>query len=297
MNITRREFLKTSVVTTSAFALGKKSVADPSSKVRVSGHLWIYASKFPPNWDSTPVLEQVFSDFKYAGMEGLEIMDVNLRHDTAVSNLKSLIEKYGIPVTGSSYSGSMWDKTQHEKILEDVESVVNRLHQVGGKNFGITVGDAGRKKTEDELDAQARVLTQILKICKSRNILPNMHNHTFEMTNDMHDLRGTVSRVPDLKLGPDLNWLVRGGVDPVEFIRTYGKKMVYMHIRDQFQNGKWTEYVGEGVTDFPAIARALKESGFKGEAAIELASDTPPQNPMKENWKTSREYVRKIFGW
>jgi sugar phosphate isomerase/epimerase len=243
------------------------------------------------------MLEQVFSDFKYAGMEGLEIMGVKLRHDEAVSNLKSLAEKYAIPVTGSSYSGSMWDKTQHEKILEDVEMVVDRLHQVGGKNFGLTVGDAGRKKTENELDAQAEMLTKIVKMCKSRNILPNMHNHTFEVINDMHDLRGTVSRVPDLKLGPDLNWLVRGGVDPVEFIRRYGKKMVYMHIRDQFQNGKWTEYVGEGVTDFPAIVRALKESGFKGEAAIELASHTPPNKPMRENWKASRHYVKKIFGW
>ena len=70
-----------------------------------------------------------------------------------------------------------------------------------------------------------------------------------------------------------------------------------MHIRDQFQNGKWTEYVGEGVTDFPAIVQALKEIGFKGEAAIELASDTPPNNPMRENWKASRNYVKKIFGW
>jgi hypothetical protein len=103
---------------------------------------------------------------------------------------------------------------------------------------------------------------------------------------------------PNLKkLGPDLNWLIRGGVDPVNFIRTYGSKMVYMHIRDQRQDGKWTEYIGEGITDFPAIAEALKEIDFKGEAAIELASDVPPQNPMKENWKDSRVYVRKVFGW
>lgn len=298
MKKTRREFLKTSAVLSGAAFMSQYAAASSiSSKVRVSGHLWIYASKFPPNWDSTPVLEQVFRDFKYAGMEGLEIMDVNLRHDDAVSRIKGLIEKYGIPVTGSSYSGAMWDKTQHEKILDEVALVIDRLHQVGGKNFGITVGDAQRKKTDDELDAQAEVLKKILKICKPKHILPNMHNHTFEVINDLHDLKGTVARVPELKLGPDLNWLIRGGVNPVDFIRTYGKRMVYMHIRDQHENGKWTEYVGEGVTDFRAIAKALKEAGFKGEAAIELASDVPPVNPMKENWKRSREYVRDIFGW
>ncbi|HEX8037880.1 MAG TPA: TIM barrel protein [Chryseosolibacter sp.] len=297
MRVTRRQFLKTSGALTGAVLTGDVLASSSSRKVRVNGHLWIYASKFPPDWDSTPVLDQVFSDFKYAGIEGVELMEVNLRHENAVAELKALIQKYGVPVTGSSYSGKMYDRTQHARILEDVDLVTGRLHALGGKNFGVTVGDARRKKTEDELDAQADVLEKILKICERNSILPNMHNHTFEVVNDLHDLKGTIRRVPALKLGPDLNWLIRGGVNPVDFIRTYGHKMVYMHIRDQHENGMWTEYVGEGVTDFPAIAKALKEINFKGEAAIELASDIPPVNPMKENWKNSREYVREVFGW
>jgi sugar phosphate isomerase/epimerase len=129
------------------------------------------------------------------------------------------------------------------------------------------------------------------------SVLANLHNHTFEVEDNLHDLKGTISRVPGLKLGPDLNWLIRGGVDPVSFIRTYGEKLVYLHIRDQTEDGIWTEYVGEGATDFPAIARALKEANFNGEVAIELASEAPPKNPMKENWKKSRDYVRDVFGW
>jgi sugar phosphate isomerase/epimerase len=298
MNPSRREFLKRSAAF-GGLGLLTQSLTGCSSPgaVRVSGHLWIYASKFPPHWDATPVLDQVFSDFKYAGIEGVEIMDVNLRRNDAISNIGALIEKYNLPVTGTSYHADMWDQSQYQKIVDDVELVVGRLHELGGKNFGITVGDARRKKTEEELDAQADVLKEILKICSGKNVLANMHNHTFEVVNDLHDLAGTVSRVPDLKLGPDLNWLVRGGVNPADFIRNYGHKMVYMHIRDQHKDGKWTEYVGEGVTDFAAIAKALKDVNFKGEAAIELASDIPPANPMRENWKKSREYVRKVFGW
>ncbi len=70
-----------------------------------------------------------------------------------------------------------------------------------------------------------------------------------------------------------------------------------MHIRDQKADGKWTEAVGEGVIDFPAIAKALKEINFKGKAAIELAFDAPPVRTVREDWKLSREYVRKVFGW
>ena len=294
----RRQFLKASGAIASGAILNRLlSGCSDTGSVRVNGHLWIYASKFPPNWDSTPVLDQIFSDFKYAGIEGLEVMEVNLRRPDAVSNIRALVDKYDLPVTGTSYGASMWDRSQQQKILEDVELVVERLSELGGKNFGITVGNARRMKTEQELDAQAEVLRGVLKICRSKDVLPNMHNHTFEVENDLHDLKGTVSRVPEFKLGPDLNWLIRGGIDPVSFIKTYGNKIVYLHIRDQRKDGLWTEYVGEGVTDFHAIARALEEVGFDGEAAIELASDEPPKNSMRENWKKSREFVREVFRW
>jgi sugar phosphate isomerase/epimerase len=128
-------------------------------------------------------------------------------------------------------------------------------------------------------------------------VQPNLHNHTFEVINNLHDLKGTLARIPDIKLGPDLNWLVRGGIDPVWFIKTYGKQMVYMHIRDQDANGQWTEAVGEGVTNFPQIAQALKEMNYQGNAAVELAFDKPPSRTIKEDWKISRAYVNNIFGW
>lgn len=54
--------------------------------------------------------------------------------------------------------------------------------------------------------------------------------------------------------------------------------------------------MGEGVIDFPAIAKALKEINYNGKAAIELAFDEPSKNPVREDWKKSREYVRKVFG-
>lgn len=297
--ISRRQFLKnTGHLAGGAVAANLfLTSCEAASNVRVSGHLWIYASKFPPDWDSTPVLDRVFSDFQYAGIEGLELMEVNLRHADAVSNIGALIEKYNLPVTGTSYGADMWNKNEHEKVLEDVESVITNLHQLGGVNFGITVGDAGRLKTESELDAQAEILKKILKICEGKSVIANLHNHTFEVEDDLYDLKGTLARVPEIKLGPDLNWLIRGGVDPVEFIKTYGNKIVYMHIRDQNKEGVWTESVGEGVTDFSAIARALQEINYKGDVAIELASHVPPVKEMRENWKTSRAHVRKVFGW
>ena len=230
-------------------------------------------------------------------MSGVEVMEIILRHPDAETTFKELIDKYNVPLTGTSYYGDMWNKSKHQEILDDVTLIVGKLSRLGASTFGITVGDAGHVKTEDELDAQADLLKDIFKVCDANKIQPNLHNHTFEVNNGMHDLKGTLARIPDANLGPDLNWLIRGGVDPVWFIKTYGHQMVYMHIRDQYADGKWTEYLGQGVTDFAAIAQALKEVNFKGRAAIELAFDAPPVNPVKDDWKMSREYVHKVFGW
>lgn len=272
-----------------------------SKDIPVNAHLWVYASKFPPNWDATPVLETIFSDLSYARIEGLEIMEGQLRHDDSVKRLQELIKKYNLPVSGSSYGVgfAMWDKNQHQTILDDIGVVIPRLGEIGGKTFGISVGGKKGLKTEHELDAQATLLKKISRICEDHGIQANLHNHTYEVENDMHDLKGTLARIPDFKLGPDLNWLIRGGINPVEFINTFGKQIVYLHIRDQYQDGTWSEYVGQGDTDFKPIAAALKTQNFEGQVAIELAfpNDFVPKNELREDWKMSREFVLKTFGW
>jgi sugar phosphate isomerase/epimerase len=299
----RRDFLKTSTICLAGglftAEMAKQAFADAPFKAKLSAHMWVYASKYPPDWDATADLEKVFSDLHQAGFDGLETMDVILRHDDSVEHLKKLVKQYKLPVSGASYQGPMWDAAKHDEILSDATIILKRLGQLDGKTFGISVGDARRLKTESELDAQAKLLREIQAVCADNGVVANLHNHTYEVRDDMHDLKGTLARIPDIKLGPDLNWLIRGGVDPVSFIKTYGHQMVYMHIRDQYKDGTWTEYVGEGVTDFPAIAAALRSVDFRGRAAVELAfpKDFVPKNPLAEDWKRSREYVKKTFDW
>lgn len=302
----RRSFLQKSLLASAGSFflpqfLSSATSFDVKSKIKVNGHLWVYASQFPPNWDAYPALESVFADMSYAGLDGIELMESILRHEDAVKRLKEYSKKYKIAVSGSSYGVgfNMWDGSQFQKIADDLAVVVPRLAEVGGKTFGVSVGEADHPKTESELDAQAKILKVMIRICADQGIVPNLHNHTYEIENGLHDLKGTLARVPELKLGPDLNWLIRGDVDPVEFITTYGKQIVYLHIRDQYDNGEWTEYVGQGDTDFTRIATALKEQGFNGQAAIELAfpNNFTPTNSLKEDWKLSRKFVRKTFGW
>ncbi len=301
----RREFIKSSAFIAGSTILGN-SFTDSlfgsgifNDKVPLSGELWVYASEFPPHWDCTPIMDQVFEELSSAGLQGVEVMAQNLRHHNAVSHLKSLSKKYNFPVTGSSYGAHMWDRSKHREILNDVELIVSRLHKLGGNVLGIDVGNADHVKTHSELDAQADILEKVIRICKKNQVQPNLHNHIYQVKNNMYDLKETLKRVPYVKLGPDLGWLKKAGVDPVKFIKTYRDQIVYMHIRDIDADGQWAKVVGEGIMDWPAIVEVFDEVGFDGSAAIELAFPKPPPRGknLEKYWEKSRRFVRNTFGW
>ncbi len=271
---------------------------EKNDKVLVGAHPWIYAAKLP-NYDITPVLETIFQDVKYAHFDGLELMHDPLRQPKNIYILKDLINKYQLPVIGTSYGADMWDRAKQTYILEDTEKILDGLSHIEGRTMGISVGNTENLKTENQLDVQAEVLIKIREMARQRNVVINLHNHTYEVEDDMHDLRGTLKRIPDIKLGPDINWLQRAGVDPVKFILEFGSQIVFMHLRDQRQDGKWSESVGEGNTDFANISKALKKIGFQGDLVIELAheNDFEPTRPIRESLQMSREYVKKVMGY
>jgi hypothetical protein len=95
--------------------------------------------------------------------------------------------------------------------------LIGRLAEAGGRTLGITVGDAKRRKTERELDAQAEVLHKVMAIAKDHGVVPNLHNHIFEVADREYDLKGTLERVPEAKLGPGLRLAGRGGHRPRGF--------------------------------------------------------------------------------
>jgi sugar phosphate isomerase/epimerase len=295
-NPTRRGFLAAAGAAL-ALAAGR-GFARPSRHVVVGGHVWVYAAP-QPGYDPTPVLPEAFADMKYAGLDGIEVMHLCLRHADAVERIGELAEKHALAVIGTSYSADMWNREKHSEILADAETVISRLAKLGGKTFGATSNRARGVKTPEQLDAQAEMLRKLIRLCDSNGITLNVHNHTWEVENDEYELRENLRRVPELKLGPDLNWLVRGGADPADFIRRHGERIVFLHLRNQYANGKWSESLAEGDMDYAAIGRALEEINFSGHAMIELAHEGgfKPTRPLRESWKMSREFVRKTLGF
>lgn len=81
LNISRKEFIKSATV---ALIAGNSNLcALMAGKIVVGAHLWVYASQCSPTWDCTPIIENVFSDLKYAGIDVLFI-------STSVTNIRTV---------------------------------------------------------------------------------------------------------------------------------------------------------------------------------------------------------------
>jgi len=302
----RRDFLK---LTSVAIAVGSgvgslaalrsgQLAAGKKKKVVVAAHPWVYAAPLP-EYDITPVLEQVFSDMSYAGIDAIELMHEALRHPDSVERISALSHKYRLPVLGASFGADMWDRSKQAAIMDYAATIITRIQKLGGRTLGTSVGEAPQKKTPEQLDAQAELLRKIIAFGNAHGVVLNLHNHTYEVRDSEYDLNGTLARIPDAKLGPDLNWLVRAGVDPVDFIRRHADHIVFMHLRDQKANGTWSEAMGEGVTDFGAVGKELHSINYSGDMAIELAHERNFQRtrPLRESLRMSREFVRRTMGY
>ncbi|MHB0958433.1 MAG: sugar phosphate isomerase/epimerase family protein [Pirellulaceae bacterium] len=301
--LTRRRFFSqvaaATAVAGAVSVLPATTVAVASErKVLVAAHPWVYAATMA-NFDITPALDQIFADMKYAGMEAIELMHTALLPDNAVERIGELSHRHDLPVLGTSYGADMWDRQQHAKILEDAEVIITRLAQLNGRTFGTSVGAAPAKKTSAQLDAQADLLRKLTDLCTAHGVVLNLHNHTYEVSDGMYDLKGTLERLPDAKLGPDLDWLVQADVDPVKFLLEHGHRVVFLHLRDQLPDKSWVEAMGEGTMNYDAVRVALQTIRFAGDAVIELAHprELKRQRPLRESLKMSRQFVKDKLGY
>jgi sugar phosphate isomerase/epimerase len=97
------------------------------------------------------------------------------------------------------------------------------------------------------------------------------HNHDFEF---VPTADGAIPQAEIMAGGPtleweiDVAWVIRGGADPVQWIRRYGPRITAAHVKDIAPAGENTDEdgwadVGHGTVDWPSLIAALRAIGCK----------------------------------
>ncbi len=97
------------------------------------------------------------------------------------------------------------------------------------------------------------------------------HNHDFEF---VPTADGAIPQAEIMAGGPsleweiDVAWVIRGGADPVQWIRRYGPRITAAHVKDIAPAGANTDEdgwadVGHGTVNWPSLMAALRAVGCK----------------------------------
>ncbi len=97
------------------------------------------------------------------------------------------------------------------------------------------------------------------------------HNHDFEFRKTADGATPQTALFeggPDLKWEMDVAWVIRGGADPLDWIKAYSSRLVAAHVKDIAPAGEnaaedgWAD-VGHGTVDWKTIHAALRAAGVR----------------------------------
>ncbi len=131
---------------------------------------------------------------------------------------------------------------------------------------------------------------------RRRGLWVAVHNDATESRDGGRILRTILDRVVDIGLSLDVEWLQRGGGDPIAFIRDYKSRMRTLHVR-QAKDGVWLEDLRDGDVDYRAVEKAAR--GVKTDlyvvAELNYMEGTQQTRRPVDNLKVARQYLRKVF--
>lgn len=67
---------------------------------------------------------------------------------------------------------------------------------------------------------------------------------------------------------PDAGHIAKGGMDPLEIIQRYFDRVVHVHLKDMYVDGRWAP-LGKGDIDDQEITRYLVDKGYRGWLVVE----------------------------
>jgi len=245
-------------------------------------------------------IEEALAAIRRAGYRRVELTSDFLSGDLRQKTLMLL--KQNELEMPTFYAGS----TLHE--VDAAEKSIAQIVEVAEGVKGSTVRGIvtnpspkpeGGRKTDEELGVQARYLNILGAELRKRGIRLMVHHHTPELVEHAREWRHqlTFTDPQCVSCCVDVDWAIRGGQEPIAFLRETGSRLASIHLRSS-RNGVWMEEFGSGDFDYRQVANYLKEIDFHGYLVVELAyeKETRVTRSLEGNLRLSRLYAAELFG-
>ena len=238
-------------------------------------------------------VRQTLLDTAKAGYAGVEFAGY---FDHTADEIKSYLDEAGLVCAGT-HTG--WNLLQPDTIDETMrfnEKIGNRLIILPGVD-GAMYGD------RDSSCRMGATLNDIGAKLRANGFAFYYHNHHREFA--VYDGKYALDYVyensdpENLKVELDCYWAYIGGVDPIAYMKKYGKRCSLLHMKDAKADSRekaeknifeCTE-VGSGVIDFSGIVAQGKENGVLWYTVEQESFDMPMLDSIALSAKWLNENV------
>lgn len=280
----------------SAGAAGARARYQPKLAAQVYVWTQIFDAQKRPLADGLP---EVYETTRKVGYTRMELTSSFLTPQT-LPITQEHVRKHGLQIPIVYHGGPLHEAAGAEKTIAEILDVAGRAKSLGATIINTNPSPKPKKaaKTDSELACQAKSLMRAAGELNKRGMQLIVHHHDPEMADNArewrHLLRNTDPKLVGLCM--DFDWIILGGQEPFAILKEAVPRLVSFHLRNA-RGGIWTQSVGEGDYDYPALARFLRNHGFTGYLVAELAyrKETEITRPLGENLRLSREYIEKTF--
>ncbi len=304
---TRRQMLSGVAKATGGALLGVRLIssnavaknAGYAPKLSAEAYIWIqhFSSQKKSIGEG---VEEALAVFHRAGYPRVELSSDFFKGELRARTLEMLAKYQLRPET--TYAGSTMHEVQAaETSITEILDLAKALKPAGGR--WIVTNPSPKpdhaSKSDEELKIQVNYVNQLGRDLHKLGIGLMIHHHTPELVDNAREWRHLL-RNPDpdsVFCCVDVDWAVRGGQEPLAFLREVGSRLESLHLRND-QQGVWMEDFGPGDIDYQKVSGYLHEIKFSGYLVVELAYEQKTQvtRLLEEDLRRSRLYAEKVFG-
>ena len=254
----------------------------------------------PPPPPDPAMNETIFKDVSELGFAGLELFDWQINGLESQGLLGGFVEKYKLPLISSYTSINLTDPAQRSDTIAAAIAIGKIMKKYGGRT--IVIGPSGRVGGEsynynDHKQNIVTTLNELGKAVTDLGLIAALHQHTGTAVETRDETYATMEAVDTrvVKFGPDIGQLQKGGVDPVEVVKTFLPVVQHMHFKDWVGGPAMAGYcaLGLGKVDLVRILDLMEGRKLQGMIMVELDGGGQMPYTAREATQIARDWLVK----
>ena len=310
--MTRRQALSLAAAAFTRLALAQEKLpANQKVKWAFSLALW---GHFRP-LQFTDVLD-IMKDTGFPGIRLTGFPQCLTTYKISADEMVKEVAKRNLYVITISFNAPFHDPARQANVLSSAKDAMQFLARFGAKHL-VCFSPNRANLNEANFKTMTESYNAVGDLADSMNFRAGLHNHLDQMVETPAEIDKCMAMTDPKKFwfSPDVAHLQLGGSDPATTIRKYKDRLIFLDYKDaRFtkptedfveDNGKVVPRdsstakllasiydLGDGVVDFPACHRVLKEINYEGWICVDL--DTARKGPRISYERCGKYVVSKL---